>query len=256
MRNVRKVVLGILTVVLLAWGVGVAAAAQEGVHVIPEFTFESGAKLQNMKVGYVTHGALNREKDNAILVTHGSGGNRNSYNVFIGPGKALDTDRYFVVAVDAIGGGNSSSPKDGLGIEFPRYTIRDMVHAQHDLVTKGLGLTGLLALGGPSMGSFQAVEWGIQYPGFAKGLLLIVPSGSLNPVLAPVIDTMVAVMQLDPNWNGGRYTRNPTEGLKRAGMVFFPWIWSDEWLAMLKTQEEYEKALSSPGEGLDRKSVV
>jgi len=249
MRNVRKVVLEILTVVLLAWNVGVTAAAQEGVHMIPEFTFESGAKLQNMKVGYVTHGTLKQEKSNAILVTHGSGGNRNSYNIFIGPGKALDTDRYFVVAVDAIGGGNSSSPKDGLGIEFPRYTIRDMVHAQHDLVTKGFGLTGLLGLGGPSMGSFQAVEWGIQYPGFSKGLLLIVPSGSFNPVLAPVIDTMVAVMQLDPNWNGGRYTQNPTEGLKRAGMVFFPWIWSDEWLATLKTQEEYEKALSSPGEG-------
>ena len=82
MRNVRKVVLEILTVVLLVSSVGVTAAAQEGVHVIPEFTFESGAKLQNMKVGYVTHGTLKQEKSNAILITHGSGGNRNSYNLF------------------------------------------------------------------------------------------------------------------------------------------------------------------------------
>lgn len=242
-----QVVLGVLSAVLFVWNAGVAAAAQEGVHVIPEFTFESGATFQNMKVGYVTQGTLNPAKDNAILVTHGTSGNRNSYNIFIGPGKALNTDRYFVVTVDAIGGGNSSSPKDGLGVKFPRYSIRDMVHAQYDLVTKRLGLTGLFALGGPSMGSFQAVEWGIQYPGFPKGLMLIVPSGSFNPVFAPVVDTMVAVMQLDPNWNGGRYTQNPAEGLKRAGMVLFPWLRSDEWLAMLKTQGEYEKELTSLG---------
>lgn len=248
MRNSRNAVLETSPAVPLS-GDAEAVAAKEGIHVIPEFTFESGAKMRNMKVGYATHGALNQEKNNAILVTHGTTGNRNSYNVFIGPGKALDTDRYFITAVDAIGGDNSSSPRDGLGIGFPRYTIRDMVHAQHDLVTKGLGLTGLLALGGPSMGAFQAVEWGIRYPGFARGLLLIEPSGSFNPVLAPVIDTMVAVMQLDPDWNGGRYTRNPTDGLKRAGMVFFPWVRSDAWLAMLKTPEEYEKALNLPGEG-------
>lgn len=217
MRIVRQVVLEVLSVALIASSVDVAAAAQEGIHVIPEFTFESGVKFQNMKVGYVTQGTLNSAKNNAILITHGTSGNQNSYNIFIGPGKAFDTDRYFVIAVDAIGGGNSSSPKDGLGIKFPLYTIRDMVHAQHDLVTKGLGLTGLLALGGPSMGSFQAVEWGIQYPGFAKGLLLIVPSGSFNPLFAPIVDTMVAVMQLDPNWNGGRYTQNPLRASNGPG---------------------------------------
>ena len=107
-----------------------AGAQTEGVHTIPEFTFESGKKLASMKVGYVTHGTLNADKSNAILVTHGTSGNRLGYNIYIGPGKAFDTQKYFVIAVDAIGGGNSSSPQNtGLGIDFPRYTIRDMVKA-------------------------------------------------------------------------------------------------------------------------------
>jgi homoserine O-acetyltransferase len=240
-------VLGLL--VLAALAPARAAAAQEAVHVIPEFVFESGARLPNMKVGYVTHGTLSPAKDNAILVTHGTSGNRNSYNLFIGPGKAFDTDRYFVITVDAIGGGLSSSPKDGLGLGFPRYTIRDMVRAQHDLVTRGLGLPGLLAVGGASMGSFQAIEWGIHYPGFARGLLLIVPAASSDQLFASIVDAMVATVQLDPAWSEGRYTQNPAEGLRRAGMIFFPWLWSDEWLANLKTEEEYEKAKMAFGNG-------
>ncbi len=245
MRTIARAALG----GALAAFIGVGAIAQDAVHTIPEFTFESGAKLANMKVGYATHGKLNATKSNAILVTHGTSGGRNSYNLFIGPGKALDTDKYFVVTVDAIGGGNSSSPKDGMGIEFPRYTIRDMVKAQHDLVTRGHGLDREVAVGGASMGSFQALEWGIYYPKFAKGLLLIVPAGSSDQLFASIVDTMIAALQLDPAWQGGKYKENPANGLRTAGMVFFPWLWSDDYLANLKTDEHYKKALVAFGEG-------
>ena|SRR5829696_2064839 len=77
-----------------------------------------------------------------------------TYNSFIGPGKALDTDKYYVIAVDGIGDGLSSQPKDGLGIRFPRYTVRDMVRAQHDLVTKHLGIVL------PSSMRLAAPRWG------------------------------------------------------------------------------------------------
>ena len=93
----------------------VKVAAQDAVHVIPEFTFEGGDKLAEMKVGYATYGRLNDAKSNALLVTHGASGLRTSNAPLIGPGKAYDTDKYFVITVDAIGGGNSSQPKDGLG---------------------------------------------------------------------------------------------------------------------------------------------
>src|ERR1044072_1233094 len=155
---------------VLAWHPA-KVAAQDAVHVIPEFTFENGEKLAGMKVGYATHGKLNEAKSNAILVTHGASGIRTGNAPLIGHGKAYDTDKYFVITVDAIGGGNSSQPKDGLGPKFPKYTIRDMARAQHNLLTKGLGLTRVVAVGGPSMGAQQGLEWGIHYPDFMDGLL-------------------------------------------------------------------------------------
>jgi homoserine O-acetyltransferase/O-succinyltransferase len=235
---------------LLTFAASPALAEQrDQVHVIPEFTFESGETLADMEVGYSTYGELNEARDNAVLVTHGTSGGRNSYNLFIGPGKAFDTDRYFVVTVDAIGGGLSSQPADGLGTDFPRYTIRDMMHAQHHLVTEELGLDRLLAVGGASMGSFQALEWGIHHPDMVDGLLLIVPAGRSEQLFASIVDTMIAAIELDPQWQDGAYEENPREGLVTAGMVFFPWLWSDEWLSMLTTEEEYEQALRSFGQG-------
>jgi hypothetical protein len=73
--------------------IGTASAQPDQVYTIPEFTFENGESLQNMKVGYSTHGTLNADRSNAVLITHGTSQNRNVYNLFIGPGKALDTDR-------------------------------------------------------------------------------------------------------------------------------------------------------------------
>jgi homoserine O-acetyltransferase len=221
-------------------------AQQDQVHVIPEFKFESGQTLRDMKVGYVTHGKLNAAKSNAILVTHATNGLRNSFNVYIGPGKPFDTEKYFIITVDAIGGGLSSSPKDGLGTAFPRYGIRDMVKAQHDLLTRGLGLNALLAVGGPSMGAFQALEWGINYPDFAQGLILIVPGAKSDPQFQMLADTMIATVQLDPAWQDGKYTKNPTDGLTRAAMMFTPWLFSQDYLnTNARTPEEYQKTLTS-----------
>ena len=225
-----------------------ASDGRHGVHVVPRFTFERGASLDALEVAYTTYGALSTTRDNAILVTHGTSGTRDSYRAFIGPGRALDTDRYLIVTVDAIGGGGSSAPSGGLGLDFPRYTIRDMVRGQHDLVANGLGLAGLLAVGGPSMGSFQALEWGIAYPAFARGLLLIVPAARSGRLFASIVDAMVAAVEGDPAWKRGRYTENPTAGLRRAGMIYFPWLYSDEWLERLRGQDEYARALCAVGE--------
>ena len=216
---------------------------QEAIHNIPNFSFECGEKLKDMRVGYATHGSLNAQKSNAILVTHGTSANRHTFDVYIGPGKAFDTDKYFVICVDAIGGDTSSSPKDGLGIDFPRYTIRDMVKAQHHLVTEGLNLPGLVAVGGSSMGAFQSLEWGIHHTDFMKGLLLVVPAARAPVNIKTVIDTMIEVVKLDPAWNGGRYMQNPVEGLRCAGMVFGTWFVSDLYLESRRTPQQYEDAL-------------
>jgi homoserine O-acetyltransferase/O-succinyltransferase len=216
-------------------------AAQDAVHTIPEFTFENGEKLAGMKVGYATHGKLNDAKSNAILVTHGASGIRTSNAPLIGPGKAYDTDKYFVITVDAIGGGNSSQPKDGLGPKFPKYIIRDMVRAQHDLLTKGLGLSHAVAVGGPSMGAQQALEWGIHYPDFMDGLLLIVPASRSDRHVRAIFDAVETAIKLDPKYQDGNYTAQPRDGIILGGMIYFPWLYSDEHLSTITDEATWEK---------------
>ena len=227
----------------------VSAADEPRIFTLGKFTFENGKTLNNMRVAYDTYGELNAARDNAILVTHGASQGRNGYKIFIGPGKAFDTNKYFVVTVDAIGGGGSSKPADGLGAEFPAYTIRDMVRAQYELVTKGLAVKQLLAVGGPSMGSFQALEWGIHFREFAKGLLLIVPSARSDRHVQAIFDAVINTIKLDAKWNNGNYTENPAEGIVTAGMIYFPWLYSDEHLNTLVSDEHYQKSQRAFGIG-------
>jgi homoserine O-acetyltransferase len=239
--------------VFAAWlgAIGVALAQVDQVYRIPEFTFENGEKLEEMKVGYSTHGTLNADKSNAILITHGTSQNRNVYNLFIGPGKALDTDKYFIIAVDAIGGGLSSQPKDGLGTKFPKYTVRDMVRAQHDLVTKHFGISRLHAVGGPSMGAFQGLEWGINFPDAMKGLMLIVPGGRSDRHVHAIFDAVETAIKLDPKYKNGEYTESPVDGIVLGGMIYFPWLYTDEHINTIR-DEDWNKAVRSFGEGWAR----
>src|SRR5271170_3941911 len=138
-------------------------AQQEGTFVIPEFRFEKGGELADMKVGYITWGKLNEAKDNTLLILPATNAPKAWAAYHIGPGKTFDSDKYFIVGVDPIGSGTSSKPSDGLGPKFPKYTIRDMVRAQYQLLTKQFGLSQARAIGGASMGSFQSVEWGVTY---------------------------------------------------------------------------------------------
>ena len=232
---------------LLAVAPIVARAQTEATYQLGRFTFENGGEIADMRVGYVTWGTLNAAKDNAILVVPGTSGGRHSYDAHIGPGKTFDTDKYFVIGCDPIGGGTSSSPKDGLGTVFPRYTIRDMVRAQQEMVTKGLGIKRLRAVGGGSMGSFQTVEWGINFPDAMAGLIMIVPAARSDYHFAAVVDAFAAMVTLDPKYQDGKYTENPVEGIRRAALIYFPWTSSDEYLVSL-TEEQYEAGKKAAGD--------
>src|SRR5215469_13870540 len=187
-----------------------AQAQTEAVFQLGRFAFEEGGEIPDMKVGYVTWGKLNEARSNAILLVPGTSGNRRSYDAHIGPGKTYDTDKYFVIGADPIGGGTSSSPKDGLGIAFPKYTIRDMVRAQHEM---------------------------------------IVPAARSDHHFAPVIDAFEAMIALDPKYQGGKYTENPNEGIRGAALIYFPWTTSDEYLATLD-EAAYEAAKKAAGDRL------
>ncbi len=210
-----------------------AARAETQTFLTYDFEFEDGSVLPELRVAYETQGTLDAGRDNAILLVHGTSGNQHAFDPIIGPGKTFDTSRYFVVTVDAIGGGESSSPKDGLGQDFPRYTIRDMMAAQHAFVTRGLELATLRAVGGSAMGSFVSLEWGIHHPEMVRSLILLVPSPKADRSFQLAVDLMTSVVALDPEWEGGRYSHNPVEGLRLAGMIHYPWAVSAAYIDRL-----------------------
>lgn len=242
----------------LAVSVAAHVRAEPQTFLVYDFEFESGSSLPELRVAYETHGKLNSGRDNAILLVHGTSGNRHAFDRIIGPSKTFDTDRNFVITVDAIGGGDSSSPKDGLGQDFPRYTIRDMMAAQHALVTRGLELATLRAVGGSSMGSFVALEWGIHHPEIVRSLILLVPSPKAEANFQLTVDLMTSVIALDPEWQGGRYTHNPVEGLRVAGMLYYPWVVSAPYVDRLPAKRlanELEESARSFG-NWDANSLV
>jgi homoserine O-acetyltransferase len=226
----------LLAFALAAW-VSAAAHAEPPPFNAYDFEFEDGSVVPELRVAYETYGKLNAGRDNAILLVHGTTGDRHAFDAIIGPGKAFDTDKNFVITVDAIGGGESSSPKDGLGQDFPRYTIRDMMAAQHALVTRELELATLRAVGGSSMGAFVSLEWGIHHPEMVRSLILLVPSPKAEPNFQLTIDLMTSVIALDPEWQGGRYAHNPVEGLRVAGMLYYPWAVSAPYIGRLSPKQ-------------------
>jgi homoserine O-acetyltransferase len=215
---------------------GTPAAASE-FFTLSDFAFEDGSVLPDLRIAYDTQGTLSPAKDNAILLMPGATGDRHAFDALIGPGKTFDTDRYFVITIDPVGGGESASPADGLGQDFPRYTIRDIVEAQHALVSRGLGIARLRALVGVSMGSFVALEWGIHHPQSVASLILLAPSPKTDAGFRLTIDLIGATIALDPEWQGGRYAHNPVEGLRHAGMLFYPWAVSAAYLERIAPRD-------------------
>jgi homoserine O-acetyltransferase len=206
-----------------------------------ELHLEGGGTLAPYTVAYETYGTLNDERDNAILVTHALSGDahvagRHSANdkragwwdMLIGPGKALDTDRYFVIGSNVIGGCTGSTgpasenPATGkpYGTDFPIVTVADMVNAQVKLVDH-LGIDRLLAVVGGSMGGMQVLEWAISHPGRVH-LCIPLATAARQPVQAIAFNEVgrQAIMA-DPDWRGGHYYghKSPAKGLAVARMV-------------------------------------
>lgn len=238
---------GLLLTLLFLLAAMPVLAQQDGTYTIPSFTFENGRTVSDLKVGYTTWGKLNDKRDNAVLLLPATNGGRLWPAAYVGPGKAFDPAKYFLIGADALGTGLSSKPSDGMGAEFPRYTIRDMVRAEHELIVKGLGITKLLAVGGPSMGSFQSLEWAVNFPDAMKGIFGWVPAARVDARFHLLADAITAAVTLDANYQAGKYTAKPLEGLKRGGLVYFPWLYGDAYIATLKDPADYEKAKYSFG---------
>ncbi|HEV2187408.1 MAG TPA: alpha/beta fold hydrolase [Stellaceae bacterium] len=241
----KTLVGGLVLLLMLAVCAGDRAHAESQFFSLYDFQLEDGTVMPELRIAYETRGKLSPARDNAIVLIHDALEDHHAFDALIGPGKTFDTNRYFVIAADAVGGGESSAPSDGAGQDFPRYTIRDMMAAEYALVSRGLGLTRLRAVVGRSMGAFIGLEWAVQHPEMPAALVLLAPAARSDANFRVVIDAMVSAVALDPVWEGGRYKSNPVEGLRHAGAVYFPWAVSTAYLDRLAPEAVAQESEAS-----------
>jgi len=184
-----------------------------------DFRRHNGSVIHDFRLGYRTLGKLNAERSNAVLWPTWLGGKSEDLLQFVGPENVVDSSRYFVILVDAIGNGVSSSPSNSKSqplLKFPEFTIRDMVESEHRLATDVLHLSHLRAVVGLSMGGMQTFEWGVTYPDFMD--LLIPMSGSPQSTSFDKLlwTAQIDAIELDPAWNHGNPTGPIDHGLALA----------------------------------------
>jgi homoserine O-acetyltransferase len=208
------------------------------------FRFESGETIGDLKVSYVTHGKLSAAHDNAILALNHFGADHHGLDFLLGPGKALDTDKYFVTASDFLANARlrtdltTGPTNSGLKMHFPRITARDWVNADYKLVKEYLGIDHLVAAVGSSIGGIDAYQLAVSHPDFVASIIAMEASPHTNPQTQLVLRHVKDVIALDPGWYGGMYEVNPATGVEIALMELTPWWYSADWYATNITTRE------------------
>jgi homoserine O-acetyltransferase len=212
---------------------------------LPSYRTLGGDTLADVHIGYETYGTLSPARDNCILICHHFSGSSHAAGLYsdsdalpgywdslIGPGKAIDTERYFVVCADTLccvpaklpttitTGPASLDPATGqpYGMRFPVISIEDSVHVQRALLDS-LGIDRLVAVAGPSAGGVQAALWAVCYPErVARALMAVAPGVEMPAFCVGLLAKWAQPIRLDPHWNGGDYygRQEPTAGLQAA----------------------------------------
>ena len=205
-----------------------------------ELTLESGEKLGPITVAYETYGKLNDQRSNSILILHALSGDAHAagfhkgdekpgwWDDMIGPGKAFDTNKYFVICSNVLGsckgttGPSSINPRTGkkYGLDFPVISISDMVNVQRHLIDH-LEIDQLLSVAGGSMGGMQALEWLTAYPGKLKSAIVIATAAKHSPQQIAFHEVGRQALMADPHWKEGYYYGgvSPAKGLSVARMI-------------------------------------
>jgi homoserine O-acetyltransferase len=215
-----------------------------------EMLLESGTKLGPITIAYETCGELNPDKTNVILVLHALTGDSHMaglykkddpkpgwWDIMIGPGKGIDTEKFFVVCSNVIGGcmgstgPGSINPKTGkpYGIDFPLITIGDMVRAQKALMDH-LGIEKILSVIGGSLGGMQVLEWCVRYPRMVISAIPLATTTKHSALAIAFNEVARQAIMADPNWNSGNYysEKKPDLGLAVARMIGHITYLSDE----------------------------
>src|SRR5260221_3404801 len=189
-----------------------AIAQQQQFANLGDFKLQSGEVLHDCRIGYRTAGQMNAEKSNIVVITTWAGGTTEQWLGNVGPGKMGDTSKYYVVLLDALSNGVSSSPSNSKlqpHMHFPKITIRDMVDAEHEVLTKLLHIDHVKAFMGVSMGGMQTFQWLVEYPGFMDKAIPIVGSPRLAPWDLVHHQAQIDAIENNSAWNGGDYAKNP-----------------------------------------------
>ncbi|HZA92203.1 MAG TPA: homoserine O-acetyltransferase [Gemmatimonadales bacterium] len=211
---------------------------------LPRYTTRNGAVIEKLRVGWESYGTLNRDRSNAILVTHYFSGTSHAagryshqdelpgyWDAIIGPGKPIDTDKYFVFSSDTLVNLNARDPKvittgpascnpatrQPYRMGFPVVSIHDFVDVQKALV-ESLGISRLRAVIGPSMGALQAYQWAESYPEMVDRIVPVIGAAGGDPFLIAWLDVWSLPVRLDPKWRGGDYPEGdpPVAGMTAA----------------------------------------
>jgi homoserine O-acetyltransferase len=234
-------------------------AVEKKAFTLPSYVTVGGQTIKDIKIGWESYGSLNADKSNAILITHYFSGTSHAagkykadekaagyWDAIIGPGKPLDTDRYFVISSDTLVNLNAKDPNvfttgpatidpstgKPYGRLFPIVTIRDFVNVQKALL-ESLGISKLHAVMGASMGALQAYEWASSYPGMVGSVIPVIGAGEVDGWPIAWLHMWAAPILLDPNWSDGDYygKAEPVAGLSTAlAMVTLHaqhWAWTN-----------------------------
>lgn len=200
-----------------------------------DLVLEQGETLRGARLAYRTFGTLNADKSNAILVTTWfSGTGKVMEDVYVGEGHALDPSRYFIIIVDQLGGGVSSSPQNNAApqtmAKFPKLSIGDDVAAQHRLVSEHFGISKLALVVGGSMGGQQVYEWSVVHPDMVARAAPIAATAQISLHQKVFVQALEEAITSDPNWNGGWYTSglDVRDGMDRMAKIVAALGWSPQ----------------------------
>ncbi|MEP6780586.1 MAG: alpha/beta fold hydrolase [Gemmatimonadaceae bacterium] len=236
MRHKNKISFGILLFAVASTLHAQSARVDHAEHhefTITDFKTESGAVLPKAIVVYGTYGHLNAAHDNVILLPSHYMANHHGYEWLIGPGKALDTAKVFLVATELFGNGHSSSPSNTPepfhGPRFPIMNIRDNVTAVRRLLVEDLKVNHLRAVIGFSMGAQQAFQWAVSAPNFVDRV--VATSGTAKTYGHGIVrlEGQIAAITADAAFMNGDYVEQPAKGISAFGMVWAGWLYSQEW---------------------------
>ena len=202
----------------------------EGLFELGDTVLQSGETLRNAKIAYKTHGRLAADKSNVILYPTPYSAQHSDIEWLIGPGKALDPDKYFIVVLDQLGNGASSSPSNTPPPQdhsrFPTVTNLDNVAAQFRLVTEKFGVDKIALIVGWSMGAQQTFQWAVSHPDMVERISPSCGTARTTPHNTVFLEGLRGTLTLDAAWLNGDYENPPVAGIRAFARVYAGWGFS------------------------------